>query len=1184
MTVLAKMGTAAVAAVAAIVAAASMVSCVNFDDSEIWDKLNEHEQRIKELEEVCGRLNANIDALQAVIIALQENDYVTGVTKICDDGVEIGYSLSFAKGGTVTIYHGQDGKDGQDGQDGEDGLNSPAPKIGIRKAADGEYYWTADEEWLTDENGEKIPAVYNKSKDGKYITPMFRVADEGWYISFDDGNSWKFYGDLDSTGNGAIFTDIEIGDSYIILTTNDGTVLEIPTNIVYESSQSLVNRLNTNASSLQTIVKALRKGEHISSVMPLVEKYAIIGYMLNFSQTGSVTIYHTPSGEDSNEDHCPIVGVRQQADGMYYWTVNGVWHLNQDGRKIPVISNDFPAPILKTGGGLWHISFDSGTTWQEVKAASDGVAETIKVPYSLIHGNRYSSGHTAETTRASIFPYTVTVPTGVTIRPKDGYVWGWYTNVNTSTPTSSTLASGGWVTTTYTGNGSAIGVTIKKTNDAVIDFATDGDSPEDYLDTSDPSIWYMEEAGTGTTGSQTFSKVDLGDANYVSLTLADGTVLQIITQKGAEERESNYWYDKSFTCIGDSITAGASTTKTYWEYLEEILNPLSMKAMGVSGSCVSAKSDYGTSNSPLINRYTSIPDSDVITIYMGTNDYGHETPLGTIEDKGDISFYGALNTIIPGILAAHPNSRLIWITPTHRYGRGTSGILGTAFTYDYIPNGRGHCLKDYVDAIKAVCERHSVPVIDLFNISGIDPSVSEMRSQYMPDGLHPNAAGHEKIASIIAAALENLRWSPAGGANSGPDSGTSNAIYSYIPQTPGILSPDDSYQRTPLFSQGGQDGTIYKGLSFRGDGSGTVAIKDLDSRTTVATMKWDKSDKIKPHDNSVSRRFSSGSNLPIDITWTLNSTYRTATGVLEPGSRAISPKMPLSFYSDISFTISSCTFIVFCYGSDGAYLGQINTSLNGITNASSQWLPAGTRITANTIKAVAPKTHHIAIAAYKNETPSYDAKYSGETFHIYSNVYNNYASAADKHIGECCVYNVGGDGNIWSNTLVQLLKIGFINDKNLWPAATEARPYGNFVVDNDNKYLYTFVMYSSKSLTYWYKFALPSVSDGEWNETYGCRVKTLTEKDVLDSWTTPLQNYIQGACVYDSLIWSTEGFTGSSGVNLARMRVIDPSKKSEIAVFNFFSDGDPVEPEFIEFYNGSCYYGNVQQTYLLELM
>lgn len=119
--------------VMAVGAATSMVSCVNFDDSEIWDKLNEHEQRIEELEKVCSRLNSNIEALQVVMQALQENDYVTGVTKICEDGVEIGYSLAFAKGGTVTIYHGIDGQDGEKGEDGQDGS---APKIGIRKASD----------------------------------------------------------------------------------------------------------------------------------------------------------------------------------------------------------------------------------------------------------------------------------------------------------------------------------------------------------------------------------------------------------------------------------------------------------------------------------------------------------------------------------------------------------------------------------------------------------------------------------------------------------------------------------------------------------------------------------------------------------------------------------------------------------------------------------------------------------------------------------------------------------------------------------------------------------------------------------------------------------------------------------------------------------------------------------------
>lgn len=377
---------------------------------------------------------------------------------------------------------------------------------------------------------------------------------------------------------------------------------------------------------------------------------------------------------------------------------------------------------------------------------------------------------------------------------------------------------------------------------------------------------------------------------------------------------------------------------------------------------------------------------------------------------------------------------------------------------------------------------------------------------------------------------------------------------------------------------------IYKGLSFRGDGNGKVTIKDIEAYSTVSTMKWDKADKIKPHDNSLTKRFDFGKDIPINISWMLNSTYRTATGLLESGSRATSPKLCLPFYSDISLTISSCTFIVSCYDSNDTYLGQITPSLDGLAKSTTQWLTAGTRITEDIIKTVAPNVHHITLTAYKNEYPTYSATYTGETCHIYSNVYNNYSSQEDKHVGECCVYSIAGDGKIWSNCLQQLLKIGFINDSTLWPAASEVRPYGNFVVDNANQYLYVFVMYSSKSLTYWYKFALPSVYDGEWNDTYGCKVKVLNEEDILDSWTTSHQNYIQGVCVYDGLIWSTEGFTGTSGTNVARMRVIDPHKKSEIAVFNFFSDGDPVEPEFIDFYNDRCYYGSIKQMYILDLI
>lgn len=134
--------------------AAMAAACQEYDHTPIWDELREHEERIEMLEEECNRLNSNISALQAVLEAVQANDYVTDITKIMEDGVEVGYSMTFAKGGTITIYHGSDGQD------------AAAPKVGIMKASDGQYYWTSDDEWITDEDGEKIPAVVQGSEDG----------------------------------------------------------------------------------------------------------------------------------------------------------------------------------------------------------------------------------------------------------------------------------------------------------------------------------------------------------------------------------------------------------------------------------------------------------------------------------------------------------------------------------------------------------------------------------------------------------------------------------------------------------------------------------------------------------------------------------------------------------------------------------------------------------------------------------------------------------------------------------------------------------------------------------------------------------------------------------------------------------------------------------------------------------
>ena len=205
----------------------------------------------------------------------------------------------------------------------------------------------------------------------------------------------------------------------------------------------------------------------------------------------------------------------------------------------------------------------------------------------------------------------------------------------------------------------------------------------------------------------------------------------------------------SITFIGDSITYGAGTDKTYWEMLDETKEFGNIRGYGVSGSCISSKSDYGNNNSPLINRYMNLPYSDIFVIFMGTNDYGHETLLGSIDDNSDVSFYGALNVIVNGIKNIYDDSEIVFVTPLHRYGAGTSKILNQKYTYDYLNNGVGASLVDYRNAIINICNKYNLKYIDLYNESGFTPEDSEFRKEYMPDGLHPNEKGHQIIAEII---------------------------------------------------------------------------------------------------------------------------------------------------------------------------------------------------------------------------------------------------------------------------------------------------------------------------------------------------------------------------------------------------------------------------------------------------
>ncbi|WP_308654000.1 PL29 family lyase N-terminal domain-containing protein [uncultured Alistipes sp.] len=365
---------------AVLVTAIALSSC-KYDDDDLWNSVHGLEDRVAKLEELCKQMNTNISSLQTIVEALEENDYVTNVTPVMQDGKEIGYTIVFSKSNPITIYHG---KDGQAGSDGDDGTT---PSIGVKQDTDGIYYWTLNGEWLTDDHGDKIKAEGADGNDG--TTPKFKIENDYWYISYNNGETWEQLGKAtgeDGTGGDSMFTEIDYQTStdYVIFTLADGTQIKLPTWSAFEALQRLCNETNTNLSSLQAIVTALQNNDYITSVDPLIEDGKIIGYTIKFAKSNPIVIYN---GKDGANGNTPVIGVKEDTDGIYYWTLNGEF-IVVDGQKIKAQGTngsdgtDGTTPKLEIREGYWWISYNNGDSWEQLGKATgeDGKdGESIKI-------------------------------------------------------------------------------------------------------------------------------------------------------------------------------------------------------------------------------------------------------------------------------------------------------------------------------------------------------------------------------------------------------------------------------------------------------------------------------------------------------------------------------------------------------------------------------------------------------------------------------------------------------------------------------------------------------------------------------------------------------------------------------------------------------------------------------------
>ena len=375
-------------AFAALFAVVALTSC-KYDDDDLWNSVHGLENRVAKLEELCKQMNTNISSLQTIVTALQNNVYVTGTTPFMQDGKEIGYTITFSKGNPITIYHGKDGQDGEDGT---------TPTIGVKKDTDGVYYWTLNGEFIVVDGG-KIQAEGKDGTNGTNgTTPQFKIENDYWFISYDDGDTWTQLGKAtgedgkdgqDGVGGDSMFSgvDYETSTDYVIFTLSNGTQIKLPTWSAFEALQRLCNETNTNLSALQTIVTALQNNDYITSVDPLTENGKVVGYTIKFAKSNPIVIYNGKDGADGNT---PVIGVKKDTDGIYYWTLDGEF-IVVDGQKIKAQGtdgnngadgSDGVTPKLEIREGYWWISYDNGTNWSQLGKATgeDGKdADSIKI-------------------------------------------------------------------------------------------------------------------------------------------------------------------------------------------------------------------------------------------------------------------------------------------------------------------------------------------------------------------------------------------------------------------------------------------------------------------------------------------------------------------------------------------------------------------------------------------------------------------------------------------------------------------------------------------------------------------------------------------------------------------------------------------------------------------------------------
>ena len=204
---------------------------------------------------------------------------------------------------------------------------------------------------------------------------------------------------------------------------------------------------------------------------------------------------------------------------------------------------------------------------------------------------------------------------------------------------------------------------------------------------------------------------------------------------------------KKLIVVGDSITRGTYTGETddcpksianpcFAQIVQKGLNIPQMINYGMNGISVS-RTTYQSPDYAISLYIDQMETGDILLLAAGTNDYGTNVELGSVEDREDVSFYGGLYVLYTKIKERFQGAKVYIVSPIRRTANAKNK----------------YTLEQYKQAIAIRAAQFGFFVIDGYEV-GINPADEANRKAYILDGLHPNTAGHALYGNYI---LEKIK-------------------------------------------------------------------------------------------------------------------------------------------------------------------------------------------------------------------------------------------------------------------------------------------------------------------------------------------------------------------------------------------------------------------------------------------